>query len=341
MPVIPMYGYYLPYDKLAVPLERYAQIMGCPEPAFFGINWIGNATYHCPTIWTQDQRLAIAHALTEAQRDIELKIGYDLVPTYHTEERHLCTRYSVRTLYAYLIAFGTKDTINLELNAVLDHTNDPSIVVSIDITGLTVLEEEVHVYHPGTDIEIYPSEISVLGTNLNISIPRARLVKNDNNPDIGWDYTNLSNFETNVDVIQEYMDPDTAVNLVRRSTQSLSNCDPEILEAGCVRIDNKTNGLIRVSSFTEHSYRFFDLNYKAGLSSINSKLERAIVRFANSKLNIEPVDNAYIKTIWLADRDIPSNVSEENQNCPWGLSVGAWEAWILSKELTIHRAGSL
>lgn len=333
--IIPNVGYFLTPDRLAVPLERYAQLMGCPEAAFFGVDWAGNANYHSPKIWTQDQRLLVTQALTEAQADMETRAGLNFIPTYHSDERHHCTTKTVRTLFPYLIEFGTKTIVDVSLNETVDYTLEPAHVGSIatSITDIT----QIRVYHPGTDLEIHPAEIEISGGVLDIYIPKARLVFDDNNPVLGWDFTDDDNFEATVDVKQEYVDDTVPVNLIKVTGFPVV----ESSDIGAVYIQDKTMGLIRVHSYSYDLYSFFDLNYVSGLPEVSPKLERAIVRFANSKLNIEPVDNDYVKTIWLADRDIPSNVSEENQNCYWGLSVGAWEAWKLTGTMVVHRAGSI
>jgi len=65
-----------PIRTSAIPLARYAEIIGYQDCAFFGISHPGNDNFACREIWTKSQRDEVQFHLSEAQAEIaRLKAG--------------------------------------------------------------------------------------------------------------------------------------------------------------------------------------------------------------------------------------------------------------------------
>jgi hypothetical protein len=205
---------------------------------------------------------------------------------------------------------------------------------------------EVRVYHPGTDLEIHPSRVTIAGGTLTIYIPRARCVTyaKQDNPDTGWEYTDTGNFEATIDVKRKYMDTAVTAQLV---SLSYDQCCPITEDTGdaCTHLNNADMGLVQVRIsdpsclwFTPH---WIDLYYLAGRQSLTPVEEDAIVRLANSRMPEIECGCDGVKGLWTRDKKTPEILSTERLNCPFGLSDGAWQAYRAAQTLRQVRLGVL
>lgn len=339
----------------AVALARYAQIIGYHECAFFGVNAPGNVDDACRTIWTLEQRRAIAKALAEAQGDIEGVTRYPLSPKWFENEEH-ALRCPIVADWTKLIAAGVRAETVIDEDATVtlrgegDVILDPAIVTAAtDVTDA----DEIHIYHPDSEAEIFPSAITISEGEVTISIPRCRLVADQNNPPEGWEYEDDANFLSAVDVRRVYNDPSVNATLVsRNSSCNCGNCS-ETTRTGCMYITNKEVGIVEVrpATYTEgawvgasalcRSYTRVRLNYRAGLTRLTYQWEDAIVRLAHSRMPNEPCGCGIAQSVWQRDRNIPDALTRERINNDFGLSDGAWFAWQVAQGKKLMRAGVL
>lgn len=331
--------------RLAVPLPRYAQIVDYAEPAFFGVNHPDNDRYQCREIWSHDQRIAVYRALQEAQAELERTAEFPLLPTWIVAERHNMSSIQVLN-YGKLLAVGQQATSIISSGEVCNHANDPVIIT---IAGMTFTDvNEVHIYHPGTDVEIYPSSISIAGGVLTILIPRVRMVKIalENTPVGGLDYATTTNFEATVDIIREYLSPTLpAVEFISFGCETGCDCPTETKTNGCAYIRNQktsivqtgTTGCVCISGMT----RFADIYYQAGLTELDAAAEDIIVRLAHARMPNEPCGCNFLKGRWNEDQKVPDILTAERENCPYGLSQGAWQAYVFALSMRQIRMGVL
>lgn len=338
--------------RSAVTLPEYAHIIGYRECAFFGVDHPDNEQYQCREIWTKAQRDMIAYYLSEAQVEIENLTNYPLSPVWVTGQLDDQHEHDARFLdeqpatnhpslaWGMILEAGIRAESVIEANAAVDLTNDPSVIGPIATTVTDI--DEIFVYYPGTDIEIYPSKIALSGGNVTIEIPRCRMVDYDklDNPTSGWAYDDDANFQATVDVKRVYNDP--SVNAVLLSNHSCSlTCSASgcanFTQPACMRIKDAKQALVDVfpgsydngwsRASTRRCFDYMQLNYRAGFKRLDNQFRDTIVRLAHSKMPIEPCGCDPVRFIWQRDRNIPPVITRERAACPFGLNDGAWIAY--------------
>lgn len=345
----------------AVRLARYAQMVGFSECAFFGTfdpNDPQNEA--CRPIQSLAERAMICRYLGEAQDEIEQVCGYPLSPRWFANEQHpyTCT---VHAKFVKVIEVGVRAIDDISLGEAVDHTADPAVIGPVATTVTDA--SEIHVYHPGTDVEIDPSKIILTpGMTVTIEIPRCRMAIDPNNPDVGWDYTDTSLFEQMVDIKRVYNDPDTQATLVwpHRSSASCScacgcaTCG-EYTEDACAYLRNGETGALDglAATLTNHVWaakcpicycsapEYVRVNYHAGLTSLTKQAEDAIIRLAHAKMPKPPCGCGPLMEMWERDRHTPDVMDRERLNNPFGTSEGSWASWMFANAMKVYRAGVL
>lgn len=326
----------------AVTLVRYSQIIGYSEYAFFGMRHGSNANYACRNIWSRYDRDTIASYLQSAQDEIEQIIGYALSPRWFANEQHKYKN-PILTDLGKLLALGEKKSEVLGSGTAVSYLTDPPtvtvIVDPLQVTGV----EDIHVFYPGTDIEILPSSMTLTGDSLVIVIPKSRLLDSMKfeNPSGGWDSADVSIFQTTVDVIRWTTDPTNQAFIIYDPCE----CAPDCLttEASvCAIIEDSEVGIVRLGRpaltvCPTGEPRRVRVNYRAGLSSLSRHIEMAIVRLAHSRMPTEPCGCDVTQRLWSRDRNEPKLLDRERLNCPFGTSDGAWAAWRIAQSIANYR----
>lgn len=340
-------------EDSAVSLARYAQLIGYSECSFFGVNADVTA-YACRTIWTLDQRRTVAKYLAEAQGEIEDILRYPLSPKWFTDEEHQL-RCPTSTKWGKVLAAGIRAETMIEAGATVDLRGVGDVILDPATISVAtaVVADEIHIYHPDSEAEIFPSAISISGGVATISIPRCRLVANQDNPPEGWEYDDDDNFLDEVDVKRVYNDPSVNATLVSYGGFCSCGTCTETTTTGCMSIVNKEIGaiIIRPATYVDSAwsvrstlcarYGWVRLNYRAGLESLTYQMEDAIIRLAHSKMPSEPCGCDIAQGLWKRDRAIPEAMTEKRANNPFGLNDGAWVAYRRAMSKKLVRAGVL
>lgn len=356
-------GLALPRDGLTLSLERYAQLTGFSECALWGVNNPGEAYNDCDNkIWTLAQRVLVAKYLTEAQDEIEQVTTFPLAPRWIENEQHPY-RAPIHTRWTRVIEAGVRAESDIALAETIDHANDPAVIGPI---ATTVTEaDEIHVFHPGSDLEINPSKITLSGGNVTIEIPRCRLVleSKQNNDAAGLDYNDLDLFESEVDVKRVYNDASENATLVWAHRDQVGACPScgcatcgEVTRTGCVYMRNARTGALDVLEASFGSAQdddewtavcsrcyaakpdFVRVNYRAGLQTLTYQAEDTILRLAHAKMPSAPCGCDVLQSLWARDRNVPQILTRERENCPFGMSDGAWIAWRFANAMKQWRA---
>lgn len=335
----------------AVRLARYAKIISYPECNFFGVNADIDTGFQCQEIWTKDQRDNILKYLAEAQFEIEQEASYPLAPRWigqgQSEQYQDWQPFKARlvTRFARFIEAGIEATIDVSLGQAVNHATDPAVIGPVATTVTD--EDEIRVFHPGLDVEIDPSSITISGGNVTIEVPRCRTVTEAvaDNPATGLDYTDLSNFESTVDIKRVYNDDSIQATLAYRN--SCTGCTEATL-SGCVYVRDKRVGILDIqrsangnSSTCRCRAEIIRLNYRAGADVLTRQAEDAIIRLAHSKSPTEPCGCDVVQRLWGRDRNVPEVLTAERLNCPFGLNDGAWISWNFAQSLKVMRSSNL
>ena len=337
----------------AVKLARYAQLAGYAEDQFFGLNNPDTQQEACKPIWTLPERAMIARYLGEAQDEIEQVVGYPLYPKWFTDEQHPYT-YPLFSKWMKIIASGFRQVTTIQAGVTVSYATDPSVVI---VATIVTDENEIRIFHPGTEIEIIPSDVTIVGNVATIQIPRARLVKQSkaNNPETGWDYDDIppsasSPFTATVDVAHVFTDDSIQGGLIWSHKDSSGDCActtcptcGEYSQTACVYLRNPDLGIVDVlpaaygtdSTWTSAlcSVCYCDdpniakVNYLAGLQTLTPQAEDAIIRLAHAKMPSPPCGCGVLMDMWKRDRNTPQVLDAKRLDCPFGLSDGAWVAW--------------
>lgn len=354
----------------AVKLARYAQLAQYAEDQFFGVDNPATQQAACKPIWTHEMRSMIAKYLAEAQEEIEQVTGYPLFPRWIIDEQQYYS-FPVHARWGKVITGGFRNTAMIQASAAVSHATDPAVVGPFATTVTD--EDEIAVFHPGTEIEIYPSSITLAGGFVTVYIPRARLVAADSqdNPADGWTYSDIppsgtTPFESTVDLVRVYNDPSIQGGLIwphRVSagcdcdcTYCCGNCS-EYSVNGCIYVRNGEIGTVDVLDAAYSAVTglwtatcptcycedptFLRLNYRAGLTPLTKQAEDAVIRLAHSKMPQPPCGCGTIQEMWTRDRNVPDVLTAERENCPFGMSDGAWTAWRFANAMMLKRGMAL
>lgn len=326
----------------AVTLARYAQRIGYPECQFFGVyNADTLEKYQCNEIWTQDMRAMVAFYLMEAQHEIENELQYPLQPTYIRGEQDGSSGarlvdqqdYScpMITRWGWVLEVGQEARTAVALSEALITASDPSVTAAFPAGDVTSIDE-VYVYHEGVDVQIIPSDITLSGGNLTITIPRCRTVLPAymDNTTSGIDYSDLTKFASAIDVYRVYTDDTTQV--------TCKGCTCETAGSGTLTIHNNEIGEVSPDICGCGCSRV-GLWYRAGLKYLAPQMEDSIIRLAHSKMPQQPCGCDPVRHLWQRDRNIPDALTRERINCPFGLSDGAWISWRFVETNRLVRAG--
>lgn len=335
----------------ALTLARYVELTNFPSCGFWGVAHEDEAGNSCHIIWTERERLELANYLCQAQEMIEAELGYPLGFRWFIEQN---VPYTVPLLarWGHVVEAGIRAAKVVQADVPVNHLTDPAIIGPVATTVTNV--NELKIYYPGTDLEIVPSKVVLSGGFVTFYVPRCRLValENFDNPDVGWNYSDISVFEDTVDIYRIYNDP--SVNAVLTTNHqcsfscALQGCK-EYTRAACIYITQPEIGAMEIYPATYDSgwrrtgncvngWMRVNLYYKAG-TELDRLAENAIIRLAHSLMPSEPCGCDPVKALWKRDAHVPEVVTRERLSCPFGLSDGAWMAYMFAQSKRLVRGG--
>lgn len=352
----------------AVTLGDYAHILGIDECGIWGVNNPDAVQVACGSIWSKYERDRLAYFLDEAQKEIEDVLGFFMqrrwVVGALTDQENYDPRYvdqqnyrksgHMKTKWAVVIAGGVRAVETIASGTALNQATDPGVVGPLATTVTDV--NEIAVFHPGTDVRIVSSKITISGGQLSIEIPRCRTVKQAfaNNDNTGVAYATLSNFENTVDVKRVYNDPSTNAVLVSPHTcgaDCYTNGCTETTQAGCIYVRKGRLGIVDVSPATYSggawsstvsncckNYQIVRLNYYAGLIEPTVNMKKTVIKLAHTKMPYELCKCDITQQAWKEDNTVPTALTGQRINCPFGLANGAWEAYSFAKAFRIVKS---
>jgi hypothetical protein len=327
-----------PNYQEGITLDRYQELLGLPICAFNGLNNPAELNdYVCTSIWRQHQRDYVARFLASAEEMREQELGFFIAPKYISKERQ--KRNSPVILNRkWLIQIGEQTDTSILDSVPLSLSYLGTIYDPVVITVPTSVTEtsEILVTYENEMVVIHPSNVTIVGGNAVISIPRSRLVKpalNDDRED-PLDYSDDANFVTAVDVYRRWYDISKGVEIV----SWLSNSFTESVSYGYAEIENHRTAMANIyyatwsglipSPACEYTVpcsekKFMRVNYLSGRQT-SIKVELETVRLAHTLMPHTPCECEAINMFWSDD----VNTKEEYDLTPYGNKAGAMNAWL-------------
>lgn len=346
MTVIPsVFGAVL--DDSALHLPTYAQIIRYDENAFFGINAPTNRERACNQVWSRIDREMIARNLREAQTMIENEINYPF-GTKYIEGEQIDLRPRMRTKWARIQSLGKRAVTDISLNIALDNSTDPATFAAV-ATSVTNAGE-IHYYEHDTDNELFPDTETLASGLLTATFPRARLVRGDkqSNPEDGWIYDQYADWAlTHIDIKRVYTDTsDVGVFVWPLGKQPCPTCT-EDTEPACGYIQSSRGGVITMlpeassSRCNCHGASVIRVNYAAG-EPLDTYAQDAIVHLAHANMSVMPCAGCNaINLLWSNDRFVPQEITQDRASATFGVSEGAWRAYVYAEKHRHVRLSSI
>lgn len=254
--------------RTRLPLDRWARIIGIDPRHFAGIEVRPPAA--CATTWFQYEwqspdrvsREEVARAIAQAEHDIEMTIGYRLLPTFEVNEWRQAAdvpkpelirtvpvdvrgfAQTVRAKWGYVITGGIRGKTLIDADAAITWSDEDGDTYTETGTVTVTVEEgqapcEVRAYYPDVDgadkYEIRPITIEVVGTVATITFRREQavlsaLLERDALPavnDTFWRPVNGAddaNFLETIDVYRVFVDPSQQGTMLWEPFAGVCNC---------------------------------------------------------------------------------------------------------------------
>jgi hypothetical protein len=251
--------------------------------------------------------------------------------------------------YGYVTGGGVRGRTEVTPTA-SDFTTDPATitVTAADFTGGT---SEIVVVEDATGLTIVPDQIVTVGATYVIYIDQCKLIEWDNLETQAdcIDYDDAFPAATwlklaDLTVYREYLDDSDQATITfapgcdccsddgacegTEYTGCVFVFDPEISKVRITMADYSAGSWTCSSPMVCGCYHGskVDVSYLAGTTSIPG-WEQAIIRLAHTYMAIEPCGCAMFDAVWQRDTRIPTTLTAERINCPFGEMDGAWWAW--------------
>jgi len=301
---------------------------------FNGVENPDEAVNGCDECWTQWMREQTAQALYDAEQTLANHLGYYLGAHYLTDHQ-MPWAYPMQLKYGHIVGAGTQ-----ERTAVIptgsDFTVDPA-TITVTAASFPGGADEIVILENTTGLEIVPDSITAVGANFFIQISQCKLIEWDNLenqaacieyddefPEAAW--LKLADLT----VYREYLDTTDQATVYFVQGCTCSPCEEETSEA-CVYILNPEISKVKVEleecgiCGCVHGSKV-SVNYLAGTTDVPG-WEQAIIRLAHTLMVVKPCGCALFDALWERDTRIPTVLTAERINCPFGEMDGAWWAW--------------
>jgi len=329
-------------------LDDYRRRFNIPPWAFNGVENPAETRRGCDHYWTQWERDDLAQALNEAEGLLAERLGF-YIGTRYLIDYDRPWRNPLQLRYGHVVGAGIRARDEVTPSA-SDFTTDPA-TITVPSASFTNGTSEVIVIEDETGLEIEYDEITTVGANYIIYISQYKLIEWDDLEDQTEtiDYNAAFPAATwlklaDLTVYRQYRDTDTQATITFGPSCNCW-CAGVACEGseytGCAFVLNRDIGLVRVNRATLSSGTWscdqsaicgcYDgdtvtVYYEAGTTDTPG-WQQAIYRLAHARMGEQPCGCALQERQWRLDRVVPSVLTAERLNCPWGLEQGSWAAW--------------
>lgn len=350
-------------SELAQPflsLDEYRRLFNIPCYAFNGVENPNEDRRACDHYWTQWERDDLALALADAENMMAEEMKFFINARYLIDY-DLTWGDPTQLKYGHVLGGGIRARDEVTPSA-SDFTIDPA-TITVPSASFTNGLSEIVVIEDETGLEIEPDSVATVGTDYVIYISQCKLIEWDDleaqTDPIDYDATFPAATWlklADLTVYREYRDTDTQATITFGPACSCWCSTGEACTGedytGCVFVQNRTVGLVRVNRATLSSGTWscdttavcgcYDgdkvtVYYRAGAISeriwqrprntVVPNWRRMVWNLAHSQMGEQPCGCALFERQWRQARYIPPILSVERLRCPWGLYEGAWEAY--------------
>jgi len=343
-------------------LDEYRKIFNVPPWAFNGVENPDEHRRGCDHYWTQWERDELARALNDAEELLAERVGFYLGQRY-VIDRDRPWKNPLRLRFGHVVGAGVRGRTEVTPSA-SDFTIDPA-TITVPAASFTGGTSEVVVVEDETGLKIEPDDVEAVGTDYVISISQYKLIEWDNledqvSPDDIIDYDATFDAATwlklaDLTVYREYRDTETQATITYGPCCSCWCADEACTGTdytACVYVVDSEIGTVRVNRATYSDGVWTCDNtavcgcyagdkatvyYLAGTDE-EPGWKRAVFRLAHATMGEQPCGCALQERQWRLDRTVPSILTAERLNCPFGLEQGAWAAYTWAMDQALGQA---
>jgi hypothetical protein len=329
-------------------LDDYRKRFNIPPWAFNGVENPNETRRGCDHYYTQWERDDLALALNESEGLLAERLGFYIGARYLIDYDRPWS-YPLQLRFGHVLGAGVRARDEVTPSASNFVTDPATITVpSASFSGGT---SEIIVIEDSTGLEIEYDDITTSGTDYIINISQYKLIEWDDLEDqsdtIDYDATFPATTWlklADLTVYRQYRDTDTQATITFGPSCNCwcagVACTGSDYTA-CVFVLNRDIGLVRINRATLSAGTWscdqsaicgcYDgdkatVYYEAGTTDIPG-WRQAIYRLAHARMGEQPCGCTLQERQWRLDRNVPSVLTAERINCPWGLEQGSWAAW--------------
>jgi hypothetical protein len=274
--------------KTQLPLDTFAKIVGINPLHFNQITVPMQPSRVCGDVllqysWQTPDKVGrdeLAQGIADAEALITHELGYDLIPTWHIDEKRPIPRVyapelrrswdvdirwnalGVRGLHGYVQDVGVEKWTLLEAAATVtfhdddgdDYFENATVVITNPDPINLINKEEIALVYDGQPVcmEIRPIQVGMAGASIIIQFKTAQIVRwdlIDNLDPQGVDGMDITNFDAFVDVYRHYNDTSRQADILTETAACTcgAGCDVSTV-SGCLVIRDPRNALLGVTN---------------------------------------------------------------------------------------------
>ena len=334
-------------------LDEYRVLLNIPICVFNGVENPNESVSGCDLVWNQWERDQLAQALRQAEDTLAGQLGFTLGEEYQVSEVEPWTE-PMQLRWGHIVGGGVQG-IEEVIPVASDFTIDPA-TITVAQADFPDGGNEIYIsiVEDSTGLEIVPDKVESVGANYIIYIDQCKLIEWDDLeyqkdpitydaafPDTIW--LKLGDLTIN----RQYLDGSEQAVITYGPACNCACAGVACAGAsydGCVYVIDAEISKVRIQMATYDATTEawtcgvpvltcgcyegdkVCVMYQAGTTAIPG-YEQAIMRLAHTYMAVKPCACSMFDYLWHRDTDVPSVLTAERVNNPFGTANGAWFSW--------------